>query len=94
MSTRRSRIHIPLDRGYIHCSDIWHTRIFYIDCTAGGAQQVFEELCFQFRRAGWDIGNRSFDFRIIRRNGISWHLSILGHLPPHDRFAVMVEAPA
>jgi hypothetical protein len=34
----------PIDRGYIHGSNIWHKEIFHIDCTRGGAQQVFEAL--------------------------------------------------
>jgi hypothetical protein len=70
-----------IDRGYIHGSSIWHKTIFHIDCRAGGAQKVFEDVCRKFECAGWNIGHRSFDFRIIRRNGISWHISILSQRP-------------
>jgi hypothetical protein len=80
-ASRGRRVYMPLDRCYIHGSNIWHKTIFHIDCRAGGAQKVFQDLCREFERAGWNNGDRSFDFRIIRRNGISWHLSILSHLP-------------
>jgi hypothetical protein len=77
---------MPLDRGYIHCSNVWHKRIFHIDCRAGGAQQVFDDVCRAFERAGWDIGSRSFDSRIMRRAGISWSIIIVSRLPEPASF--------
>jgi len=81
MARRGRSVYTPIDCGYVHGRNAWHKRIFWIDCTRGGAQCVFEDLCRGFERAGWDIGKRSFDFRIIRRNGISWSIVITRHLP-------------
>ena len=87
MARRGRSVYTPIDRGYIHGRNAWHKRIFWIDCTRGGAQRVFEDLCRGFERAGWDIGNRSFDFRIIRRNGISWSIVITSHLPDSPSYS-------
>jgi hypothetical protein len=77
----------PITRGYVCCADIWHKEIFHVDCRNGGAQQVFDDLARGFERAGWDIGNRSFDFRIMRRESVCWNLTIRNKLevdPPHS----------
>ena len=86
MPRRGRSVYTPIDCGYIHCSNVWHKRIFYVDCTRGGAQQVFEDLSRAFERAGWDVGSRSFDSRIMRRNGVSWSLIIVSQLPDPSHF--------
>jgi hypothetical protein len=74
----------PLDRGYVHCRDNWHKEIFHVDCRVGGAQQVFEDLCRGFQRAGWDIGNRSFDNRILRRGNVTWVIGVVSSIQPRE----------
>jgi hypothetical protein len=49
-----------LKQGYIG-RDVWHTRSFHVDCTASGAERVFDDLCRAFERVGWELGGRSFD---------------------------------
>ena len=95
--TRRGRSRYEaLDRGYVCCNDNWRTEIFHVDCRAGGAQQVFDDLCRGFERAGWELSERSFDFRFMRRRGISWQIQVVSNLepttgghstPPNPRYA-------
>jgi hypothetical protein len=85
MRRRGRSVYTPLDRGYVTCRDNWHTEIFHVDCRGGGAQRVFEDLCRGFQRTGWDIGERSFDWRLMRRDGVSWHISIVSGRGPHER---------
>ena len=50
MARRGRSRYEPIERGYVTCADTWRTRIFYVDCSTGGAQLVFEDLCRGFER--------------------------------------------
>jgi hypothetical protein len=74
--TRRQRHYEPQDFGCVRVTDPWRTLIAYIDCTNGGAQRAFEDLCRDFERAGWRLENRMFDWRYIRRGLVRWEVAI------------------
>jgi hypothetical protein len=66
----------PQERGWIAVWNTWHELMCAIDCTAGGAQRAFDDLCIDFARAGWELQDRSFDSRYISRNSIRWNVMI------------------
>ena len=53
-------------------------------CRPGGAQEVFEDLWRGFQRAWWDIGNRSFDSRILRCGRVTSVINILSSIQPRE----------
>jgi len=71
----RSR-YTPLQSGFIIVVDPWHKRMGWLDCRAGGAQDAFDELCRGFQRAGWELGERYFDNRFVRRRDVRWNVFI------------------
>jgi hypothetical protein len=66
----------PKQAGLICITDVWHTRLAYMDCSSGGAQQAFDDLCDAFERAGWELEKRVFDRRYIRREWVRWEIEI------------------
>jgi hypothetical protein len=47
-----------------------------IDCSRGGAQEVFEDLCLDFARAGWELEERKFDWRWAHKGKLRWEICI------------------
>jgi hypothetical protein len=67
----------PQQTGWIVVTDSWHVLMCAIDCRDGGTQRAFNDLCVDFERAGWELGERSFDSRFIRRNALMrWQVLI------------------
>jgi hypothetical protein len=58
------------------CADVWRTRLAHIDCSQGGAQEAYSDLCRDFERAGWELERRVFDRRYVRRNDIRLEIAI------------------
>jgi hypothetical protein len=69
--------------GWIGVSDMWNTVLARIDCRQGGAQEAFEDLCHDFKRAGWLLEERKFDWRYVRRNGVRLEIRIGVTGPEH-----------
>jgi hypothetical protein len=70
----------PKDHGWICITDVWHSRLAHIDCSQGGAQEAYADLCRDFERAGWELERRVFDRRYVRRNDIRLEIEI-GDVP-------------
>jgi hypothetical protein len=75
--------YVPQDSAWIGISDMWNTVLARIDCRQGGAQEVFDDLCHDFKRAGWLLEERKFDWRFVRRDGVRWEIRIGVPGPEH-----------
>jgi hypothetical protein len=67
----------PRTHGWIVLTDMWNARLATIDCSSCDAQAVFEDLCREFQRVGWELGQRYFDNVDVRRGGVRWELRIV-----------------
>ena len=71
----------PIERGWITVRDPWHKLMGAINCSDGGAQKTYDTLCVDFERAGWELQERIFDNRYVRRGSIRWNLTIVKASP-------------
>ena len=82
----------PIHSGWIGIQDHL-TTIARIDCRDGSAQRVFEELCQDLARADWELQERRFDWRWVRKGAIRWEIRI-GVLGPGEQARSMYGATA
>jgi hypothetical protein len=47
-----------------------------MDCSRGGAQKAFDDLCRRFAQTGWELEKRVFDRRYLRRDWLRWEIEI------------------
>ena len=71
----------PIERGWITIRDPWHKLMGAIDCSTGGAQKAYDVLCVDFERAGWELQERTFDNRYVKRGSIRWNVTIVKGSP-------------
>lgn len=79
----RRRLYQHQLSGWILVTDPWHRVMCWIDCRSGGAQEAYEELCRDFERVGWELQERSFDSRFMRRGNVRWQV-LITQAGPHE----------